>query len=98
MRLTIMALMAATCIAATVPASAQTFQVGPGGIGVDVRSPAQRQRDLEREELRRERAVERRRGARDWDETGSVGRCREVTVRERNEYGERITRTRRECR
>ena len=95
MRLTIMAIMAATCIATTVPAAAQTFEVGPGGVGVDIRGPRARDRDWDRDDHRR---VERRRAARNWDETGSVGRCREVTVRERNEYGERITRTRRECR
>jgi hypothetical protein len=65
---------------------AQTLEVGPGGVGVDLRGPHQRERDRER-----------RRAMRHWDETGSVG-CREVTIRERNEYGERVTRTRRECR
>ena len=94
MRMTLFALAAAACIGAAVPASAQSIEVGPGGVGVDIRGPRARDRDYDREEIRR---TERRRG-RDWDETGSAGRCREVTIRERNEYGERVTRTRRDCR
>ena len=94
MRVTLLALAAATCLGTALPAAAQTFEVGPGGVGVDLRSPRQRERDFERREMRREE----RRGGRYYDETGSVGRCREVTVRERNEYGDRVTRTRRECR
>ncbi len=93
MRVTLLALAAATCIGTALPAAAQSIEVGPGGIGVDIRGPRARDRDYDRDDYRR---VERRRG-RDWDETGSVGRCREVTVRERNEYGDRVTRTRREC-
>ena len=98
MRITLLALVAATCLGTALPVAAQTFEVGPGGVGVDLRSPRQRDRDFERDEWRRDRAVERRRAARSWDETGSVGRCREVTIRERNEYGDRVTRTRRDCR
>jgi hypothetical protein len=92
MRVAFLALVAATCIGTALPAAAQSIEVGPGGVGVDLRGP--RARDYDRDEYRR---VERRR-SRDWDETGSVGRCREVTVRERNEYGDRVTRTRRDCR
>ena len=94
MRVTLLALAAATCIATALPAAAQTFEVGPGGIGVDVRGPRARDRDWDRDDYRR---VERRR-ARSWDETGSVGRCREVTIRERDEVGYRVTRSRRDCR
>ncbi|MGA0595100.1 hypothetical protein [Enterovirga sp. CN4-39] len=93
MRFTVIALAAATCIGTALPAAAQSIEVGPRGVGVDLRSPGQRERDWERDQWRRERARERRR----WDETGSVRGCREVTVRERNEYGDRVTRTRREC-
>jgi len=97
MRISLLALVAATCIGSAVPAAAQSIEVGPGGVGVDIRGPRARDRDFERDEYRRDRSVERRRG-RDRDETGSAGRCREVTIRERNEYGDRVTRTRRECR
>ena len=94
MRSVLLAIAAAAAIGAAIPASAQTVEVGPGGVGVDLRSPRQRERDWERREIRREE----RRANRYYDETGSVGGCREVTVRERNEYGDRITRTRRDCR
>jgi hypothetical protein len=95
MRVTILAIAAAACIGAAIPATAQSIDVGPGGVGVDLRSPRQRERDWDREEARRDRARERRR----WDETGSTrGDCREVTIRERNDYGEMVTRTRRDCR
>ena len=77
------------------PAASQMVEVWPGGVGVDLRSPRQRERDIERRDFERERRADRRRG---WDETGSASRCREVTVTERNEYGDRVTRTRRDCR
>lgn len=95
MRAAIIAIAAAACLTTALPASAQTVEVGPGGVGVDLRSPRQRERDWERDQYRQDRSAERRRDR--WDETGSIG-CREVTVRERNDYGERVTRTRRECR
>jgi hypothetical protein len=98
MRLAIIAFAAATCIGTALPAAAQSFEVGPGGVGVDLRSERHRDRDWEGERWGRERGMERRRASRDWDETGSVGRCREVTIRERNEDGDMITRTRRSCR
>lgn len=94
MRTAFLAIAAAACLATALPASAQTFEVGPGGVGVDLRSPRQRERDFEREEYRRDRERERRRDR--WDESSAD--CREVTIRERNEYGERVTRTRRDCR
>ena len=72
-------------------AQAQTVEVGPGGVGVDLRGPRARDRDFEREDRFRER----RRADRDYGRGG--GDCREVTVTRRNEYGERVTRTRREC-
>lgn len=94
MRVTLVALAAATFIGTALPVAAQSIEVGPGGVGVDLRGPRARERDWERREMRREE----RRAGRYYDETGSVGRCREVTIRERNEYGDRVTRTRRECR
>lgn len=100
MRTTALAFAAAAILGGSlisIPARAQTVEVGPGGVGVDLRSPRQRERDYVREEERRDR----RRAMRDQDEmsTGSVrGGCREVTIRERNDYGEMVTRTRRECR
>ena len=81
---------------ASVPSSiAQTIEVGPGGVGVDIRSPRQRERDWERAEARRDRW----RAERRYDDvtTGSVG-CREVTIRERDEDGVMTTRRRRDCR
>jgi len=65
-------------------ASSQTLQLGPGGPSVDFRSPEQRQRE-EWRERQRDRAVRNY----DRETTGSVGRrdCREVVVRERDEFG-----------
>lgn len=80
-------------ILAGVPAQAQRLDVGPGGVGVDLRTPGQRARDRELREMEREDRRDRRRAMRD-----RYDGCREVTVTERNRYGERVTRTRRECR
>lgn len=82
------------------PAMAQSLQVGPGGVGVDLRPPGERRRDMERERAMRERDMERRderrmRRARRDDDRGG---CREVTVRERGPRGEMVTRSTRECR
>lgn len=95
MRIGAIALLAAGLLSASA-AGAQTFEVGPGGVGVDMRSPRQRERDMLREEERRERWRERRRAERDMYRDDRD--CREVTIRTRNEFGERIERTRRECR
>lgn len=92
-RATILALTTATMLAAT-GASAQQVQI-PGGPSVDFRSERQRDRDFERERMRRDGDY--RRGDRDYT-TGSTGRCREVTIRERDDYGRMTTRTREECR
>jgi hypothetical protein len=43
------------------PASAQNIEIGPGGPSVDFRSRGERERDIERQEMRRDRAIERRR-------------------------------------
>ena len=53
-------------IAPTLPASAQSLDIGPGGVRVDPRSPRERERDAirreeRREEFREERREERRR-------------------------------------
>lgn len=109
MRLTAIGLAAAVLLGATSvsapPAAAQSIEVGPGGgIGVDLRSNRQRERDFQREEARRDRDIERRRADRrdrDYGDvtTSSTRRgCREVTVRERNAYGEVETRRTRDCR
>lgn len=78
--------------------SAQTIDLGGrGGPSIDLRNEGQRERDLRREERARDRAAERR--ARDRDgATGSVGRCRQVTVRERDDMGRTVTRRTEECR
>lgn len=85
------ALAAATILGASA-VSAQTIDLGPGGPSVDMRSDRARERDFRREQDRREMR-------RDRDiSTGSVGRCREVTIRERDEYGNVETRRRQDCR
>ncbi len=51
-------------VAGTVPASAQTIDIGPGGPSIDLRSRGQRERDFRREEFRRDEY----RRARDYDD------------------------------
>lgn len=41
-------------VAGTVPASAQRIDIGPGGPSIDLRSRGQRERDIRREEFRRD--------------------------------------------
>lgn len=95
MRITALAV-AAAALLGIAGAQAQTLEVGPGGVGVDMRGPRERARDEDRrEEFRDRRRAERFRDRDDYRRGGR--RCREVTVRSRNEYGERVTRTRREC-
>jgi hypothetical protein len=85
------ALAAATIIGAS-SVSAQTIDLGRGGPSIDLRGDRARDRDYRRDEERREMR-------RDRDiSTGSVGRCREVTIRERDEYGNTETRRRQDCR
>ncbi|MET0429888.1 MAG: hypothetical protein ABW026_15500 [Microvirga sp.] len=76
-------------------ASSQTIQLGPSGPSVDFRSPEQRQREDMRDR-QRDRAV---RGY-DRESTGSVGRrdCREVVVREQDEFGNSETHREMRCR
>lgn len=47
-------------IASTAPVMAQSIDIGPGGPSIDLRSRAQRERDFQREEYRRDREAERR--------------------------------------
>ena len=78
------------------PASAQVIDLGRGGPQIDLRSNAQRDRDFLREQMRRDMAPSRY-DRRDLS-TGSVRRgCREVTIRERDDDGRMVTRTRRDC-
>ena len=57
------ALISATLIAIpSLPASAQSIDVGPGGVRVDPRSPGERDRDEIRREERREEFRDQRRG------------------------------------
>ena len=90
---------AAAAIIGTTGVQAQTVDIGPGGPSIDLRSSRQRDRDFQRDEVRRDRDYDRRssRGDRDVS-TGSVGRCREVTVRERDDEGRTVTRQTRDCR
>jgi hypothetical protein len=48
----------AASLASVAPASAQTFDIGPGGPSIDLRSRGQRERDYRREEYRRDRDAE----------------------------------------
>jgi len=94
MKLLAVTLAAATLLGASA-ASSQTIQIGPGGPSVDFRSPEQRQRDEWRERRRM-------REYRDYDvrETGSIRSrdCREIIVRERDEFGTVETRRETRCR
>jgi Ni/Co efflux regulator RcnB len=87
------ALTAATLVGGSAAVSAQSLDIGPGGPRIDLRSDRERAREREfrREERERERD---RRSYRDRGE----GRCREVTVRERDSYGNVEVTRRRECR
>lgn len=80
-------------------AQAQTINLGPGGIGIDTRSPRDRaiDREIRREERFRERERERRaerRAERRFERRGE--RCRTVTTREETRRGV-IRRTTRIC-
>ncbi|MDB5590386.1 hypothetical protein [Enterovirga sp.] len=90
---------AAAAMLGTSAASAQVIDLGRGGPQIDLRSDRQRdrERDWRRDHHRYDRDGDRgsrydRRGL----TTGSVG-CREVTVRERDDYGRMVTRTTRRC-
>lgn len=89
-----LALVASATIGVTaVPA--QTVDFGPGGPSVDLRSRGQRERDFQREQVRRDRDDDRGRVS---DRGFGGGRdCRTVTVREQDDYGNTVTRRRREC-
>ncbi|MBE7199099.1 MAG: hypothetical protein INR70_15045 [Parafilimonas terrae] len=70
-------LIAAGLLALTFPASAQSIDIGPGGVRVDPRSPREREIDAERRQDRREEFREERRDAirreerrREFDEDG----------------------------
>lgn len=91
------ALTAATIMGGTA-AYAQSVDFGPNGPQLDLRSHRQRERDYDRVERMRDRDYDRRGGYRDRDlTTGSVG-CREVTVRDRDAYGNVEVRRHRDCR
>ncbi|MBM6596721.1 hypothetical protein [Microvirga pudoricolor] len=95
MKLLAVTLAAATLLGATA-ASSQSIQLGPNGPSVDFRSQEQRQRDEWREQRARDRAYR----TYDRDTTGTIGRrdCREVVVRERDEFGNTDTRREVRCR
>jgi hypothetical protein len=89
-------LVVAITLIGTTAASAQSIDIGPRGIGVDVDGSDRR---IERRERRwdgdREDSVIIRRD-RDVRTTGSV-RCRTTIVRRENRFGEVVTRRIREC-
>ena len=89
---------AAAAMLGTTGVSAQTIDFGRGGPSVDLRSDRQRERDFQRRQLRRDAEYGRGRYDRDDLSTGSVrGGCRQITVREQDDYGRTVTRTRRDC-
>lgn len=90
--------LATVAMLGTTAVSAQTIDLGRGAPSIDLRSNKQRERDYQRDNYRREQT----RSDRGYDRrdlsTGSVRNgCREVTVRERDDYGNTVTRTRRDC-
>lgn len=89
---------AAAAMLGTSGVSAQVIDLGRGGPQIDLRSERQRDRDYQREQYGRERGYDGRAGQHDRRDlsTGSVG-CREVTVRERDDHGQMVTRTTRRC-
>lgn len=97
LRATALAFAAAAMLGSGV-ASAQTIDLGRGGPSIDRRSDRQRERDFERRQMRRDGEYGRRGYDRNNLTTGSVrGGCREVTIRERDDFGRTVTRTRRDC-
>lgn len=99
----IFAVAAFTALSAASSVSAQSINIGPGGVSVDPTSPRERaierERALERQDRRRsrdERVQDRayERGVRD----GSAPRnCRTVNVREEDEDGNIVRRRVRQC-
>lgn len=76
---------------ATAGASAQSVQIGPGGVRLDPRSPAERAIDRDIREERRGRVYRRevRRNYRDD--------CRTTRITERDRFGNRVTRVVERC-
>jgi Ni/Co efflux regulator RcnB len=87
---------AAAAMLGTSAVSAQVVDLGRGGPTIDLRSDRQRERDYQRREMRRDAEYGRSRYDRRDLSTGSVG-CRTVTIRERDEYGNSVTRRRSDC-
>ena len=89
LRITAVAALAAGILTAPM-ASAQVVDLGRGGPRIDLRSPEQRYEDrAQRRMMMRDRAYEGRRGYGDG--------CRTVQVTRTDDYGRRVTRTRRDC-
>jgi hypothetical protein len=78
MKLIVPALLAAALLGGA--AQAQSINIGPGGVGIDTRSPRDRaiDREIRREERYRERRREERR---DWRAERRGRDCRLVTTR-----------------
>jgi hypothetical protein len=86
--------LAATTTFGASAVSAQSIDLGPGGPSVDLRSDRARERDRDRREMRRDQERDRDREVSRRGDT----RCREVTIRERDQYGNTETRRREDCR
>ncbi len=86
----------ALALAGATAASAQSFNVGPRGIGVDVDGPDRRleSRERRRTDDREERVLSRR--EREVRATGGVG-CRTTIVRRENRFGKMTSERIREC-
>lgn len=68
MKLIIAGSLVAIGLFSAAPASAQRFEIGPNGPGVDLRSRRERERDMDREDARREMRREERREMRRRDD------------------------------
>ena len=90
LRATTLAVLTAALLGTTA-VSAQVVDLGRGGPTIDLRSPGDRERDYEREEIRRD-------GERRDLTTGNVrGGCSSVTVTKQDGDGNSVTRRRDDC-
>lgn len=91
LKVTALAALTAAMLASPI-ASAQVIDLGGrGGPRVDLRSDEQRYDDRARRRMRRDMADERGYGR------GRGDGCRTVSVTRTDDFGRRVTRTRREC-
>ena len=92
LRITAFAALTAGMLAAPM-ASAQVVDLGRGGPRIDLRSPEQRYEDRAQRRMMMRDREDARYGAR----RGYGEGCRTVQVTRTDDYGRRVTRTRRDC-